>query len=145
MCGGVSEASRTVVGAEGEPRVERRDPSGVPTAYPTRGRASAPAKERESARFRVRLCRGLVLDELGGHVGELERDRLVLRDGLAELDALERIVARELERRARNADGAGGDQRPRRLEHEHGADRARPRRVALLVVAETRVLGDEAV
>ena len=54
--------------------------------------------------------------ELGGDVGERERDALLVEDRLAERLALGRVVARELERRARDAERLGGDHRPRLLE-----------------------------
>jgi hypothetical protein len=49
--------------------------------------------------------------DLGGEVGERERDSLVLDDRLAEGLALNRIVARELQRCPRDPDRLGGDHR----------------------------------
>src|SRR3954447_23371263 len=50
------------------------------------------------------------------HVGQLERDRLVLDDRPAELHALLGVVERVLVRRARDADGLRTDERTGRLE-----------------------------
>src|SRR5215813_9259768 len=55
----------------------------------------------------------------GLHVREHERNRLVLPDRLAELDAADRVVPRILECRPRHADGYSGDRRPGRLERLH--------------------------
>src|SRR5215211_5719858 len=65
--------------------------------------------EREQAR-------GL---DLRGHVGELELDRLVLGDRLAERLALLRVAQAQLERALRDADAAGGDVDPADLERVH--------------------------
>src|SRR5664280_591236 len=53
------------------------------------------------------------------HVGELERDPLVLDDGATELLALLRVVERELVRRARDAERLSADRGTRRLEGRH--------------------------
>jgi hypothetical protein len=47
--------------------------------------------------------------DLGGHLGELELDRLVLGDRLAEGGALLGVLDGELEGADRDAAGAGGD------------------------------------
>ncbi|KAG1241920.1 hypothetical protein G6F65_023276 [Rhizopus arrhizus] len=47
--------------------------------------------------------------DLRGHVGQPERHRLVLHDGLAERLPVAGVVARAFERRARHADGLRGD------------------------------------
>ena len=60
--------------------------------------------------------------DVGGDVGERERDALVLDDRLPERLALGRVVARELERGAGDADRLSGDHRARALE---GAERRR--------------------
>src|SRR5436309_680538 len=52
----------------------------------------------------------------GRHVGELQLDRLVLADRLAEGGPLLRIVDRVLERGLRDADGTGRDVDPPDLE-----------------------------
>jgi hypothetical protein len=57
--------------------------------------------------------------DLGGHVGELELDRLVLGDRLAERLALLRVAEPELERALGDADAAGGDVDPADLERVH--------------------------
>jgi hypothetical protein len=59
------------------------------------------------------------------HVGELETDGLVLPQRLAELLAVLRVVERELERGARDAQRAGGDSRPRRLQRHQCTERPR--------------------
>ena len=58
--------------------------------------------------------------DLGGHVGELELDRLVLRDGLAEGAALLRVTYGILEGGLRHTDGAGGDIDASDLQAAHG-------------------------
>src|SRR5579883_2502037 len=69
----------------------------------------------EVAALAAVLHRGRLADEeprrldLGGHVGELELDRLVLADGLAERPALLRVADGVLEGRLRHTDRAGGD------------------------------------
>src|SRR5215210_5598719 len=57
--------------------------------------------------------------DLGGHVGELELDGLVLGDRLAERRALLRVAQRQLERPLRDADAAGGDVHAADLERVH--------------------------
>ena len=47
--------------------------------------------------------------DLGGHVGELEGDRLVAGDRLAEGVALEGVVASEFESRPGDPESTGGD------------------------------------
>ena len=57
--------------------------------------------------------------DLRGHVGELELDRLVLRDRLAERLALLRVAKAQLERALRQPDAARGDVRAPDLERVH--------------------------
>ena len=73
------------------------------------------------------------------HVGEPERDRLVLGDRLAELAALLGVRDRVLERRAGEPRRGGAERDARAVERRHQAAEAR----ALL--AEPAVVGDEAV
>ena len=65
--------------------------------------------------------------------------------GLPNAIALQRVVAREFERGARDAERSGGDHGPGRLEHDHRPDGSGSGRLAVLVVAETLLLGNEAV
>src|SRR6266540_3573266 len=62
--------------------------------------------------------------DLGRHVGQHEGDRLVLDQGPAELLALLRVLQRELERRPRDAQRLGADDRARELERLQGRRRA---------------------
>src|SRR4051794_5445641 len=57
--------------------------------------------------------------DLGGHVGELELDRLVLRDRLAERRALLRVAQGEFERALADAHAARGDVHAADLERVH--------------------------
>ena len=57
--------------------------------------------------------------EAGAHLGELEGDRLVLGDRLAERLALLAVAQRQLERALGDADAAGGDVDPAELERVH--------------------------
>ena len=57
--------------------------------------------------------------DLGGHFGQLERDRLMLRDRLAEGLAVLGVVDRELEGSNRDATGPGGDVDPPHLDAIH--------------------------
>src|SRR5215210_1080848 len=72
--------------------------------------------------------------DLGGHVGELELDRLVLRDRLAEGLALLGVAQRQLERALRDAHSAGGHVHPPDLERIHHLREA---------LAEARLLAAE--
>src|SRR5213593_2132865 len=62
--------------------------------------------------------------DLGRHVGEHERDRLVLDQRASELLALLGVLQGELERRPRDAERLGSDDRPRQLERLQGDGRA---------------------
>src|SRR4051794_20567721 len=97
-------------------------------------------------------------EEAGGvdlhlHVGEGERDRLVLDDRAAELLALLGVVQRVLVRGARDADGLRADRRARNLERLHGRLTARARALAgacdplieLLLAAKQTRAGNSAV
>ena len=57
--------------------------------------------------------------EPGAHLGELERDRLVLGDRLAERLSLLAVAQRQLERALGDADAAGGDVDAAELERVH--------------------------
>ncbi len=74
--------------------------------------------------FRVLEARGAQRQQpgrvdLGRHVGELELDRLVLGDRLAERPALLRVGERVLERGARDAERLGRDADPAAVERRH--------------------------
>src|SRR4051812_9273742 len=58
------------------------------------------------------------------HVGQRERDRLVLDDRLAELDAVARVLERVLVRGAGDAERLGADGRAAELERAHRGLRA---------------------
>ena len=80
--------------------------------------------------------------DLRGHVGELELDRLVLGDRLAEGLALLRVLQRQLERALREPDAAGRDVDAAQVEGVHHLHEALVQ--ALLLAAED-VLGGAAV
>ena len=72
--------------------------------------------------------------DLGRHVGDHERDRLVHGDRHAELDALLRVLGGELERGAGDADGHRGDARTGAVEGHH-------RELEAVVLLAEQVLG----
>src|SRR4051794_1079635 len=76
-------------------------------------------------------ARGL---HVGRHVGDHELDRLVHRDRHAELDALLRVLGRELERGAGDANGHGSDARTRAVQRHH-------RQLEAVVLLAEQVLG----
>src|SRR5262249_19101841 len=75
--------------------------------------------------------------DLGLHVGELERDALVLDDRAAELHTLLRVLERVLVRGPRDSDGLGADERTARFEGAHR--RLHTRALALTRLGEPRV------
>src|SRR5262249_9426604 len=91
--------------------------------------------------------------DLQRHVGQRERDRLVLDDRPAELRALLGVLERVLVGRAGDADGLGADARARRLERLHrrlaapAVALARPGQalVELLLAAQQAAAGHAAV
>ncbi len=83
------------------------------------------------------LARG---GDLGRHVRELEPDRLEVGDPAAELLALERVVARRVERRLRDTDCLGRDPDAPAVEGRHRDDEPLP-----LLVQEPVAVHDDAV
>ena len=73
--------------------------------------------------------------DLGGHVGQLEGDRLVAGDRFAERVALQRVLERVLVRGAGDAQRTGADARAGRLERLQHAD------AAAAALAAEQVLG----
>src|SRR5260370_16262514 len=77
--------------------------------------------------------------DLHRHVRELEADRLVLPQRLAELLAFLRVIERELEPRTRDADRTGGDCRPGRFERHPRTKISGPALPRLLLATQTVV------
>ena len=110
----------------------RSRPRRASTSSPRPGRTACPAGP--STPRRHQQPGGL---DRGRHVGERERDRLVLDDRLAELLARLRVVQRDLVGRPGDADRLGADGGPGPLEGRHR--RAARVRLALAGLGEAGV------